>query len=72
MHERIILIIGVACVLVIVSIGVAFSTHQRTISNKMMVEAGLEECPISPNGMSNITIWVKDCTSYVDQLSKHK
>ena len=43
--------------------------------NKLSIEAvksGLEQCPKDPDGMNNLTIWVKDCKAYIEMRRSAK
>ena len=35
-------------------------------------KAGLEQCPMDPDGINSLTVWVKDCNAYIKEMRSKK
>lgn len=62
------LVLGIMFVSIFGSMAIGDYTKEKASIEK--AKAGLEECPVDPESISNQTIWVKDCNSYMKTVKE--
>jgi len=68
MNNEGIVFLGVIIFVCIFTLSIEYKNMSET---QMKVSAGLEECPQTPSISTSTTIWVKDCSKYMSDYSKH-
>jgi len=63
-------IIGIVIIICVMFIALTLETTSQRDMRVTLAKTGLEECPKSPETISQTTIWVKDCSKYLEDRKK--
>jgi len=63
-------IIGVVIIICVMFTALTIETTSKRDAKIALAKTGLEECPKSPESINQTTIWVKDCSKYLEDRKK--